>query len=169
MPKKEPLYPHVPKSRKEHHSNPLSTRVGYVLSSHDIFYITSKLITRGELAALAASYNRIDEVYDVIAEHPGISFPGIWESVRGITLGNCETAVYELQQRGYVRKEAAHHSSPATVSEVGKFKVGDRVTAKNIPIPGTIKAEGVTPFTVQVRWDDGKWEWYDEKDLTKEV
>lgn len=97
----------------EHHSNPSSTRVGYALCSHDTFYITSKPITRGELAALAASFNRIDEVYDVIAEHPGISFPGIWESVHGITLGKCETALYELQQRGYIRKETAHHSNPS--------------------------------------------------------
>ena len=46
------------------------------------------------------------------------------------------------------------------------LKVGDRVSAKNVPVLGTIKAKGVNPFTVQVRWDDGGWGWCDVRDLS---
>jgi len=46
------------------------------------------------------------------------------------------------------------------------LRVGDRVSTKNVPVKGTIKAKGVSPFTVQVRWDDGEWGWCDVRDLT---
>lgn len=47
-------------------------------------------------------------------------------------------------------------------------RVGDRVSARNVPVKGTIKAKGVSPFTVQIRWDDGEWGWCDVRDLTKD-
>lgn len=47
------------------------------------------------------------------------------------------------------------------------LRVGDRVSAKNVPVKGTIKARGRTLFTVQVRWDDGEWGWCDIRDLTR--
>ncbi|GAI76183.1 unnamed protein product [marine sediment metagenome] len=49
------------------------------------------------------------------------------------------------------------------------LKVGDRVSAQKVPILGTIKAKGVSRFTVQVRWDDGEWGWCDVRDLTLAV
>ena len=54
----------------------------------------------------------------------------------------------------------------AQAKNEAKLKVGDRVSAKNIAVEGTITAMGASRFTVQVRWDDGECGWCDVRDLS---
>jgi hypothetical protein len=54
----------------------------------------------------------------------------------------------------------------AKAKNEAKLKVGDRVSAKNIAVEGTITVMGASRFAVQVRWDDGECGWCDVRDLS---
>ena len=54
----------------------------------------------------------------------------------------------------------------AKAKNEAKLKVGDRVSAKNIAVEGTITAMGASRFTVQVRWDDGECGWCNVRKLS---
>jgi hypothetical protein len=54
----------------------------------------------------------------------------------------------------------------AKAKNEAKLKVGDRVSAKNITVEGTITVMGASRFTVQVRWDNGECGWCNVRDLS---
>lgn len=86
-----------------------SSEAGLAGTSTPLFTVSSKRITSGELASLAASYKGVNRVYGKVTKHPGISASKVWEELGrelgGLDMHDCKIALFELYTRGYIEAD----------------------------------------------------------------